>query len=80
MSCAYDNKIKVWQYQRQRVLTEFERSEEFRCLAYISSKKMLLAGTNDKNIMTFPIDDLLDVGKVNYLSRQKDMTSEVVED
>lgn len=50
------------------MLTEFERSEEFRCLAYISSKKMLLAGTNDKNIMTFPIEELLDPGKVKYLS------------
>lgn len=55
VSCSYDKKIIVWQYETKSIVEQFERNEEFKCLDYISSTKIMIAGTNDKTIMTFPI-------------------------
>lgn len=62
VSCAYDKRILAWQYETRTVVEEFKRNEEFRCLDYISSTKILLAGTNDKSILTFNIEHLLHPG------------------
>lgn len=65
-SCAYDKKINVWRYHTEEVIETFERNEEFRCLDCIKSYKMLLAGSNDKDILTFDIKHLLEVEPYNF--------------
>lgn len=66
LSCSYDRKINVWRYHTEEVIEQFERKEEFRCLDCIKSYKMLLAGSNDKDILTFDIKHLLDAEPYNY--------------
>ena len=59
LSCAYDKTVIVWKYQEEREITRFKKPEELRCMDYLSSTKTLFVGTNQKSIITIPIDDLL---------------------
>lgn len=59
LSCAYDRTVIVWKYQEERELTRFQKPEELRCMDYLSSTKTLFVGTNQKSIITIPIEDLL---------------------
>lgn len=59
LSCAYDKKVIVWKYQEEREVTHFDRPDELRCMDYLSSTRTLFVGTNQKSIITIPIDHLL---------------------
>lgn len=65
-SCAYDKKIHVWRYHTEEIIETFERNEEFRCLDCIKSYNLLLAGTNDKDILTFDVKHLLEAQPYNF--------------
>jgi WD40 repeat protein len=65
-SCSYDRKINVWRYHTEEIIESFERNEEFRCLDCIKSYGMLLAGSNDKDILTFDIKHLLEAEPYNF--------------
>ena len=55
-SCSYDRKVLVWDYYKGEVVKTYTRKKtEFRCIAAVESKGKLLAGTNEKQIITFDI-------------------------
>eukprot|EP00743_Colponemidia_sp_Colp-15_P004981 GILK01005367.1.p1 GENE.GILK01005367.1~~GILK01005367.1.p1 ORF type:complete len:818 (+),score=111.10 GILK01005367.1:64-2517(+) len=56
VSCSFDATIVVWKYQKELVLKQFQHSEEFRCLAYLRNATTILAGTEQNNILFFPLD------------------------
>ena len=59
LSCAYDKSIIVWKYQEEREIYRYEKPEELRCMDYLSSTKTLFVGTNQKNVLTINIEELL---------------------
>jgi WD40 repeat protein len=59
MSCSYDKNLIVWKYHEERELARLERSEELRCMDYLKSLKTLFVGTNDKIILTIPLEEIL---------------------
>ena len=61
MSCAFDKKIKCWQYQRKKEYTPgcSEKQEQLRCLDYIDGQGKLFVGTNSSVILTIDIAELL---------------------
>ncbi len=59
MSCSYDKSLIVWKYHEEKEVARLERGEELRCMDYLKSIKTLFVGTNDKNILTIPLEDIL---------------------
>ncbi|KAH9189549.1 hypothetical protein AeNC1_008471 [Aphanomyces euteiches] len=63
VSCAYDGKIRVWNYQvcgssygqYAAMVHEFKKREKLRCLAYWQHKNAIVCGTSDKNVLVFDI-------------------------
>lgn len=62
LSCAYDKTIIVWKYEEEREVTRFEKTEELRCMDYLSSTKTLFVGTNQKSILTINIEEIIAIG------------------
>ena len=69
-SCSFDGTMKVWDYQYDpetnkagKVLQQFSHHDDFRCLAYAEweSKKLVLIGTDQSNILAFPLTRLVDL-------------------
>lgn len=46
ISCSYDKSIIVWKYQHKQIIERIEKTEELRCMDYLSSTKTLFVGTN----------------------------------
>lgn len=59
MSCSYDKALIVWKYHEEREVARLERGEELRCMDYLKSMRTLFVGTNDKNILTIPLEEIL---------------------
>jgi hypothetical protein len=59
VSCSYDKNLIVWKYHEERELARLTRNEELRCMDYLKSMKTLFVGTNDKIILTIPLDEIL---------------------
>jgi len=60
VSCAYDHKIHIWDYTTGEIKETLKRKkEEFKCMDVLEESNILLAGTNDKNIVTFNIEHIL---------------------
>ena len=59
LSCSYDKRVKAWQYQQQALFYEFEKTEELRCMDYVTDSGTLLIGTNTHAILPHNITDLM---------------------
>jgi len=46
LSCSYDKTVIAWKYETKTIVEKFEKTEELRCMDYISSSKTLFIGTN----------------------------------
>ncbi|ETV90379.1 hypothetical protein, variant 1 [Aphanomyces invadans] len=62
VSCAYDGKIRVWNYQvcgsygqYAALIHELKKDEKLRCLTYWPQKNAIVCGTSDKNVLVFNI-------------------------
>ena len=74
MSCSYDKSLIVWKYHEEREVARLERGEELRCMDYLKSLRTLFVGTNDKNILTIPLEEILQ-GTTEARFATKDDTS-----
>jgi WD40 repeat protein len=71
VSCAYDGKIKVWDYNLVdeetgvigKVVKQYEHHDEFRCLAYNPLQGEILAGTEQNRILLFGLPAELKVSR-----------------
>ncbi len=72
LSCSYDKTIIAWKYETKTVVERIERSEELRCMDYISATRTLFVGTNQKNILTVSIEKLLDpyINLISFTGRE----------
>ncbi|KAF0699348.1 Aste57867_10064 [Aphanomyces stellatus] len=62
VSCAYDGKIRVWNYQScgsygnyASLIHEFKKKEKMRCLAFWPGKNSIVCGTGDKTVLIFTL-------------------------
>lgn len=64
-TAAFDGRIKLWDYHHYdeetgvmgRVVTEFRHKDHFRCLTYRPRARHILTGTDQNNILLFPLSD-----------------------
>ncbi|OQS05507.1 hypothetical protein THRCLA_20602 [Thraustotheca clavata] len=62
VTCAYDGRIRVWNYQEcgsdgsyAKMVHEFRKSEGLHCLAYWPQRCALVCGTKEANVLVFEI-------------------------
>eukprot|EP00741_Cyanophora_paradoxa_P010601 tig00020537_g10245.t1 len=54
-SCSFAGHLLIWDYPRNTLLKRLEHSMDLRCLAYSAEKKELLVGTEQSQIVVFPL-------------------------
>ena len=66
VSCSFDGTIKVWDYsfdpetgKAGKVLKQFDHADDIRCISYArwGDKRVIMAGTEQCNVLAFPIAD-----------------------
>ena len=58
ISCSTDSTVRVWDYGSAEQVQVWRHHEEFRCVALRRATGHVLAGTEQANIVAFPLSDL----------------------
>ena len=58
VTCSTDSTVRVWDYGRGEELQVWRHPEEFRCLALRRTTGHVLAGTEQCNIVAFPLSEV----------------------
>jgi len=56
ISCSHDGSVYVWDYTKEEMVDTHRYREEVRCVAFQESRKRIFAGTEDKNLVVFPLN------------------------
>ena len=59
VSCSTDRTVRVWDYGAAQELHVWRHPEEFRCVALHRSMGQVLAGTEQHNVVSFPLHELV---------------------
>ena len=63
VTCSTDSTVRVWDYGRGEQLQVWRHPEEFRCVALRRTTGHVLAGTEQCNIVAFPLEDVISAQK-----------------
>jgi len=59
VSCSTDRTVRVWDYGAAQELQVWRHPEEFKCVALHRSTGHVLAGTEQHNVVSFPLHELI---------------------
>ena len=63
VTCSTDSTVRVWDYGRAEQVTIWRHPEEFRCLTLRRTTGHVLAGTEQCNIVAFPLSEVVQAQK-----------------
>eukprot|EP00899_Mesostigma_viride_P020246 jgi/Mesvir1/28222/Mv04771-RA.1 len=65
LSCSLDGKLLIWNYSQGEIVRTFAHHEEFRCMAVRNDTREVFLGTQQNNILLYPLPDLEDDDEYN---------------
>ncbi|KAL1521836.1 hypothetical protein AB1Y20_021487 [Prymnesium parvum] len=71
VSCSTDRTVRVWDYGIGRELQVWRHPEEFRCVAHHRSTGHIIVGTEQHNIVSFPLHEVTTRLKEENMQRRE---------